>query len=233
LVLALVGALAYWYFGATVAVPDLKGLTQEQAAAALADADLSAFGVGFDANATGPQGTVAAQDPAPGKRVYRGGAVSLTLAGPEMLAVPDVAGMDEAASRAAIEAAGFAVGQISSVFHDTAPAGQVVTQTPDAGTQMPRGYKVQLAFSKGKDLRIVPNVVGTTQANAEKALASVGLVAQVKTAQSSKVAKGLVISQSQETSGPVGATRGASSGTTATSRRSALQPARWWPEARW
>lgn len=195
-VLALVGALAYWYFVATVAVPDLAGLTREQAASALADAGLSAAGVRFDTTATGPRGTVAAQDPTPGTHVYRSGAVSLTLVGPEMLEVPDLAGMDEVTARGEIESAGFAVGDVSSAFHDTVAVGQVVAQKPAAGAQAPRDSHVLLTISLGKDLRTVPDVVGSTQAAAEETLAGAGLVAQIKTSQSPTVAKGAVISQS-------------------------------------
>src|SRR5699024_5532267 len=108
-----------------VSVPRLDGLTQEEAAKALAHAGL----VGADEAAhkpstEGQNGKVVAQDPSAGVTVNAGTAITLTLgSGPQMIRIPDVVGQDISRAQGNIEGAGFeyTVQQVDS----TQPSGTV------------------------------------------------------------------------------------------------------------
>ncbi|HZL04074.1 MAG TPA: PASTA domain-containing protein, partial [Coriobacteriia bacterium] len=143
-------------------------------------------------------GTVIGQDPEPGRRVLGDAVVTLTIAGAEMLEVPDLVGMDEAAAKAAIVEAGFVVGEVGQEFNAAVSLRAVISQSPRGATQAPRGGAIELTISKGTELIAVPGVVGMTQAEAEKALTDVGLEVDVQTATSGDAAPGAVVSQSPE-----------------------------------
>ncbi|AQQ70185.1 PASTA domain protein [Limihaloglobus sulfuriphilus] len=65
-----------------------------------------------------------------------------------MVTVPDVVGMTEAAAVSAIESAGLTA-FISYNFDETVPAGEVISQNPDALTEIEEGSQVTIVVSKG------------------------------------------------------------------------------------
>jgi serine/threonine-protein kinase len=65
------------------------------------------------------------------------------------------------------------------VFDNTIPAGQVVSTTPPAGSQVAKGSTVTVNVSKGPDLVPVPTVVGLRRSDAVTTLQQVGLSAVV------------------------------------------------------
>ncbi len=110
--------------------------------------------------------------------------------------VPNVVGMLQSAAESAIVGATLAVGQVTTAYSGTVPAGSVISQSPAAGSSVPRGSLVSLVISLGPESVVVPNVVGILQAAAEAALVSAQLaVGTVTTAASATVPAGYVISQ--------------------------------------
>jgi len=178
-----------------VTVPDVLGITQAGAEAAIVNAGLTVGSVTEEYSDTVAEGLVISQSPAAGTKVARGSAVALVVSkGPEARIVPDVVGLAQAAAEAAIISAGLSVGAVTEAYSATVPAGNVISQSPTAGSSVPAGTAVALVVSKG--LPIVPNVVGLAQAAAEAAIISAGLsVGVVTEAFSATVAAGLVISQ--------------------------------------
>ena len=75
-------------------------------------------------------------------------------------------------------------------------AGLVIRTEPGAGDRVLRGTIVTLTVSSGPPLVAVPDVVGRSQADAEKALHRAGLTASTSTEFSDEVADGTVIRQS-------------------------------------
>ncbi len=111
--------------------------------------------------------------------------------------IPDVVGMDQAFAEAALVAAGFTVGIVTTDYSDTVPAGDVISQDPTGGTGAPGGTSVDLVVSLGVQMVTVPDVVGMAQATAESTItAAVLTVGTVTTAYSPTVPVGDVISQS-------------------------------------
>jgi serine/threonine-protein kinase len=55
------------------------------------------------------------------------------------------------------------------------PAGEVIRQRPNAGSQLPTGSTVSIVVSKGEAKATVPNVIGKLRADAVEALRAEGL----------------------------------------------------------
>jgi uncharacterized repeat protein (TIGR03806 family) len=110
--------------------------------------------------------------------------------------VPDVVGQTQANASSAIVAAGLTVGTVSTSTSSTVAAGNVISQSPAAGSSVPPNTAVKLVVSTGAALATVPNVVRLTQAAATTAITSAGLtLGTVTMATSATVPSGSVISQ--------------------------------------
>src|SRR5205085_1563299 len=92
------------------------------------------------------------------------------------------------------------VGAVTMQSSSTVAAGNVISESPTAGTRVASGSAVTLVVSTGSPgpaQVTVPNVVGQTQAAATSALTGAGLTVGAVTMQSSStVAAGSVISES-------------------------------------
>ena len=124
-------------------------------------------------------------------------AVNFVVSAPAQVAVPNVVGDTQAAATTAITGAGLVVGTVSTASSSTVASGNVISESPSAGTSVNSGSAVNLVVSTGPAQVAVPNVVGDTQAAATTAITGAGLVVgTVTTASSSTVASGNVISES-------------------------------------
>ncbi|MGW2282581.1 Stk1 family PASTA domain-containing Ser/Thr kinase [Streptomyces sp. NPDC001770] len=96
--------------GAPVEVPDVSGLSVEDATAALEEEGLKAEAKPGRVDSPEAAGDVAEQTPAPGAEAAEGDTVQLTVSkGPRMIEVPDVTGKDVDEARDLLEDAGFEV----------------------------------------------------------------------------------------------------------------------------
>ncbi|MHC4575283.1 MAG: PASTA domain-containing protein, partial [Planctomycetota bacterium] len=112
------------------------------------------------------------------------------------IATPDVVGLSEANATSAIEAAGLRVGTVTYEYSYTVPAGEVMSQNPAAGVEVPIGSPVDLVVSSGPPVT-VPDVGGRNEADASSDITAAGLIVGTVTyAYSDTVAAGDVISQS-------------------------------------
>ncbi|MCF2711079.1 Stk1 family PASTA domain-containing Ser/Thr kinase [Schaalia hyovaginalis] len=84
-------------------------------------------------------------------------------------------------------------------FSDTVPEGQVVSSDPEGGQPVHKDAEVRLVVSKGVDMRIVPDVVGSSKTQAAALLEAAGLaLGDVEEEFSEEVPEGSVISQKIE-----------------------------------
>ena len=161
-VVALAGLGVAWAAGAfdseekpaaQVAVPNLVGMTQQGAAAALDQAGLKVGQVVSEQSDKGPAGTVITQDPAAGSTVVEGDLVALTLSSgasptpPSTAEVPDVVGSTKEDAVQSLGAAGFVVVIVEEA--SLTPAGEVVSQSPTAGVIAKPGSTVKITVSTG------------------------------------------------------------------------------------
>ena len=84
-----------------------------------------------------PAGDVISQNPAAGVEATEGSAVDLVVSlGPVLVSVPDVVGLARADAEAAIVGANLTVGNVTTANSATVPTGDVISQSPAAGTQI-------------------------------------------------------------------------------------------------
>ena len=118
---------------------------------------------------------------------------------PPTVLVPNVVGQMQAAATSAIISAGLTLGTVTMQSSTTVAPGNVISQSPAAGTSVASGLAVNLVVSSGAPPPApvpVPNVVGQTQAAATSAITGAGLTVGTVTMQSSTtVPSGNVIGQ--------------------------------------
>jgi serine/threonine-protein kinase len=174
-------------------VPDLIGMTETQARAAIGDAGLSVGQPEYVADPDVARDKVISQDPNADTFVDPGSTVTITVStGKPMTSVPSVLGQDRPGARAALENA-----NLVPVFREKEsdqPRGQVVETDPAAGQQVPEGTRVTVYFSDGPEK--VPDVVGMTEEEAKQALQQAGFKVFVARSDETTEPRGTVIEQS-------------------------------------
>jgi eukaryotic-like serine/threonine-protein kinase len=160
----------------TVKVPNVKGENIEAARLELRNRNLVSE-IDFKASDT-PQNQVISQDPKPGTKVDENSTVHLVVSGgPQTVTVPDITGKTEEEARDLLKGAKLKLGQeLSESPSDTILAGQIITQTPPAGRNVPVGTAIDYVVSTGPQQTAVPNVVCKTVGQARAAIKERGLV---------------------------------------------------------
>ncbi|WP_097922368.1 Stk1 family PASTA domain-containing Ser/Thr kinase [Streptomyces sp. wa1063] len=128
--------------GAPVDVPDVTGLSAEEATAELAAEGLKAEVLPGRVHSAEAEGDVAEQSPGGGTEAAEGDTIELTVSkGPRMLDVPDVTGRDVDEARSTLEEAGFdvKVDRPFLSFSDT-----IASQSVDGGEQAPEGSTITI-----------------------------------------------------------------------------------------
>lgn len=122
-------------------------------------------------------GRVIGTEPALGKSIEKGSAVSLVVSkGPQPRVVPEVSGMSADEAQAALREIGL-VPEITTRLDPAVDKGGLIGLDPGSGTSLPRGASVTVVVSSGLSV-IVPSLDGvTTVAEAIAKLQQAGLVA--------------------------------------------------------
>ena len=183
----------------TVKVPDIVGMTEEEATKALKDKKL---GIKVDSREDSEkyeEGTVSEQKTKAETKVKKHSTVhvvvSSALIGKEII-VPDVSGMSEDEAQKKLTDAGF---KPTSEFQydDNVAEGNVISTTPAANSKAAKDTQIKMIVSKGAQKKTVPDVRGKSEADARSEIQAAGLtVGSTSTQHDDSVAKGNVISQS-------------------------------------
>lgn len=101
--------------------------------------------------AQSPEGTVIRQSPGAGAMVKKGDTVSLTISkGVEQVQVPDIRKCSEAEALERLSAHRLEKGNTDSAYDDNVPEGSIISQTPEAGSSVSVGSRVDYVVSLGK-----------------------------------------------------------------------------------
>ena len=175
------------------AVPDVAGLTEDEALLALQEAGFRVMPAA-EASEEEP-GRVIRTDPAAGERAASDSFVTMVVSsGRAQIQVPTVIGSTRERAIAALEGQGFTV-VVRSVRNEAVGEGLVTEQSPAAGAMSARGSAVELVVSAGPDPIEIPDVRGLTQDRAEGRLEGIGL--EVETVfEAAGAERGVVIRQS-------------------------------------
>jgi probable HAF family extracellular repeat protein len=123
-------------------------------------------------------------------------AIINVISGVGLISEPTVAGLTQSAATSVITGAGLTVGTVSTTSSPTIPTGQVISQSPLAGSAVATASSVNLVISTGPVPILLPNVVGMTLNDATAALTSDSFgVGQVTPQISTTIAPGKIISQ--------------------------------------
>lgn len=129
----------------SAAVPDLDGMTQEEAANALAPLGLHVGVVTHRQDSDAPRGTVIEQYPEQGEVLENGGTVDLTLSDqPLMRDVPNVLGKTLEETRQRLKEYDLQLGDVHYEYATGYDVGEVFRQSPESGTQLRQGDSVNV-----------------------------------------------------------------------------------------
>lgn len=165
---------------APVAVPDVEGLTVEEAVQQIEDVGLVPDIQDVDDDEV-DEGRVVSTSPDAGVELEPGETVTLNVSrGPGSIEVPNVEGQPENDARSELEDAGFQVSR-SEQAHESIPSGSVIGTQPGAGTVLDRGETVTMIVSTGPGQVTVPGVEGISEDAAREQLERAGLEVSVTT----------------------------------------------------
>ena len=135
---------------ASVSVPNVVGATQAAASSSITGAGLTLGTVTQQASATVASGSVISETPGAGTSVAVGSSVNLVVStGPAGVAVPNVVGSSQAAATTSITGANLMLGTVTQQTSSTVASGDVISETPGAGTSVASGSSVNLVVSTG------------------------------------------------------------------------------------
>lgn len=185
-----------------IEVPDLKGLTFDEAKEQLNAKGLGIKNAGTVASDQYDEGQIVSQTPDALTKAEANTTVEVTLSsGKGEVSVPPVTGMDETTAYNTLTNSGFTPVKDYAYSADVAQ-GNVIEQSPNAGSLAKAGDNVKIVISRGEEQAeatsvAVPGVTGLTEDAARSAIQNVGLaVGNVSSAYSDSVASGQIISQS-------------------------------------
>jgi len=129
-------------------VPDVAGLTEQQARLAIENAGFQ-FGPVRQQTGEQPRGAVVGSDPPSGDSLPLPAVVRITISqGPSALQLPDLTGRTMADARLTLEQLGLRVGGISRDTSSFQPENTVLSQSPAAGNLVAAGSRVDLRISR-------------------------------------------------------------------------------------
>lgn len=186
--------------GEKVEVPDVKGYTEAKAKSAL-----EALGLSVDISEVTSEdvaeGKVISTSPAAGKKIDKSSVVTVVVSkgkeADQQVEVPTITGKTESKAKELLKAAGLASGQASQEYSDTVDEGNIISQSPSAGTKVDKNTKVSYVISKGKNTVHVGDYRGYTKSEIESKLDGKGLkVSYTDSQYSDKYDKGTVVTHS-------------------------------------
>jgi beta-lactam-binding protein with PASTA domain/predicted Ser/Thr protein kinase len=154
-------------------VPPTAGLTQEEASEKL---EAAGFGVKVEnVNSDSVEAGLAIHsEPPAGETATNGTDVTLFVSrGPKLAKVPVLVGSQRRLAVQQIRGRGLTP-SVSEEESDS-PAGEVISQSPSAGTEVEPGATVAIVVSSGKQQAKVPNVIGKLRQEAVQAVREAGL----------------------------------------------------------
>lgn len=179
---------------ATVTVPDVRGLTIEEATEKIETTGLKVGDRIEEASSEMEPGKVLRTDPSANTSRREGSEIDLIIAVAEVEMVPDVTGKDLATAQAELEAVGFVLGEVKEETSSSIEKGLVISTDPSARSNKAKGSKINLVLSKGPKTERLPDVTGKKLEAAKSQIESAGFVIGTITEEYSEKEAGIVLS---------------------------------------
>ena len=189
----------FMHRGDEVIVPDVIGLSYEEADAILKQAQLVAV-KGGEEDSTYPPGFVVKQRPEAGLKVRKDRKVTLRVSsGTGEIHIPNLVGLPLRQAEMILKRIGLSVGEVQQITSDEVPESNIISQSPEAHLKAKRGSKVDLLVSLGteKAFIVMPSVIGLDLQSAKKAFDEWGLkLGEITEEVNPNITKGRIIRQS-------------------------------------
>lgn len=180
-----------------VTVPDLVGMTEEEAKEALSKKNLGYHVSGRETSDKYDSGVIIRQETDAKTKVDKNTQINVVVSSgkeEKTVMVPNVVGMSEDEAQRMLDDAKLVVDS-TAVYDSSVEEGKVISTDPASGVEVKEGTKVTMTVSMGAEKATVPNLVDLSQEDAEAALAAAGLVGSASEEYSDKYDAGIVMSQ--------------------------------------
>ncbi len=154
-------------------VPGVAGLSEEEARERL---EAAGFEVEVERvnSAAVDEGLVVNSEPSGGGTATNGSTVTINVSrGPQLVKVPVLVGSQRGVAVERIRGRGLEPSV--SEEESSEPVGRVISQSPDAGSEVSAGSAVSIVVSAGEEQASVPNVIGKLRREAVEAVRAAGL----------------------------------------------------------
>lgn len=188
--------------GVTAAVPDVTGMSFDEARRVLLENGLYLSKSGIVTGAEESNGTVLSQNPAAKERLARGSTVSVTIAGGSLAIVPDLRYMTRNEAAAELSSLGLTYSFEEGSMEDVAE-GLIYEQIPAPGRKVSERELVYCYISTAQTVA-VPDCQGLEQNEAAALLLEADLSYSVERRSSATVPEGVVIRQYKYAGSKVG-----------------------------
>ncbi|NLN93099.1 MAG: PASTA domain-containing protein [Candidatus Hydrogenedens sp.] len=165
--------IAVCFLPVTEEVPDVVNMDIADAEQALAALGFVLGAITYEYDTGAPAGQILEQTPAALDQFPVGGAIDLTVAA-DRIPVPNLVGKTQEEAEDLLAALGLILGNVTQVYSNTVPEGQVLQQSVAAGTEVELETVVNLVLSRGKEI-IMPAAGAAALIALSAALAGLGI----------------------------------------------------------
>ena len=161
----------------TVKVPDLKGMTLEEAKKAIEDAGLEYVDAGTE-KSDEEEGTVIKFDPEAGKEVEKGSEVRvITSAGVTKIKMPNLVEETETDAKATLDKLNLKNYDVKYEFSDDIEKGKVISTNPEKDKEITEDAAITIVVSEGKKTTYqpMPDLIGKDRDEAIRELTKLNL----------------------------------------------------------
>lgn len=161
-------------FGQEVIVPEIEGMTIQEADEELKKVKLAMEVIDRQNHDEIEADHIISQQPAAGQKVKEGRNIEVILSlGSELISVPGLVGATISEAEILLRNAGFSKGVFEGIFDERFAEGLVISQDPTAGSKAAEGEKINIMYSKGKKPERVsmPALIGLSLTQAKNLLA--------------------------------------------------------------
>lgn len=182
-----------------VKVPDLKGVTEDEARTILKARKLEMNVSGNEENYKYKNREVLSQSPLSGDEVEEGSTVNVVInVLPESVKVPRLEGKTLEEAQDIVNELDLRIADIKYEFSEDVDSDKIISQSPEAGSDVTKDQKISIVISKGVDesKEDIPDVIGISKKAATKTLEKLGFEVKTVEQASNMVEKGEVVDYS-------------------------------------
>jgi beta-lactam-binding protein with PASTA domain len=162
-----------------ISMPDLQGLTPDDATARLASKHLTVVETRTRAHPSIPAGEIIEQNPEPGSPVRGGRTVKVVVSsGPPTGAVPDLIGLSFHQAEVTLQREAYRLGRVDHLRRADLSSPTIIFQTPPAGRAARKGQTVDVVLGEPAEPEMLrmPDLRGAELYRARQAVTEAGCV---------------------------------------------------------